>query len=464
MRQQLHRLLSGGTGRVLVVAAGLAYVLVAGWLMASVQFDLWGALAAGPAIAALAIVFVRRFFNDGLADLQRIALLGLLAKLIGALARYWVANDAYSGAADSNNYHAIGKVYARGFWDGIVTFVGLFPHTRGTAFIGELTGFLYAFTGSSKLAGNLWFSLLGFMGVAFCVKAAVIAVPGLLQRRYALLCFLIPSLVFWPSSIGKEAWMSLTLGATSMGVARFLTGNRAVGTWLWMCLGLLGASMVRPHFAGIWMAAFAMAIGGSLLTGHRAGQASGKRHNPLVLVGLVLVAVAGVTAMAKATTKYLLAANEGATVDDLVQLTTRRTEVGASRFVPMSITSPTDYPWAIFRTLTRPFIWEVSKVATVLAGVEATLVLVLLVVNVRRLLALPRLMNRYPFVTYCVFVCCLAALAMTTFGNLAILVRQRSLVMPALLLLVCLPTRREGAESTQGVVRSSPFLLASRSR
>ncbi|HNJ97015.1 MAG TPA: hypothetical protein PLV13_02740, partial [Ilumatobacteraceae bacterium] len=116
------------------------------------------------------------------------------------------------------------------------------------------------------------------------------------------------------------------------------------------------------------------------------------------------------------------------------------------------------------RTLTRPFIWEVSKVATVLAGVEATLVLVLLVVNVRRLLALPRLMNRYPFVTYCVFVCCLAALAMTTFGNLAILVRQRSLVMPALLLLVCLPTRREGAESTQGVVRSSPFLLASRSR
>ena len=32
------------------------------------------------------------------------------------------------------------------------------------------------------------------------------------RRRYALLVLFLPSLLFWPSSIGKEAWMTLALG------------------------------------------------------------------------------------------------------------------------------------------------------------------------------------------------------------------------------------------------------------
>ena len=32
-----------------------------------------------------------------------------------------------------------------------------------------------------------------------------IAIPGLERRRYAVLCVLAPSLVYWPSSIGKDA-------------------------------------------------------------------------------------------------------------------------------------------------------------------------------------------------------------------------------------------------------------------
>ena len=461
MRQQLQRLLASNTGAVLVVALGATYVLLLGWLMVSVRFDLWGAAVAAPVVGFIAIVFVRRFFRDDLSHLRRIALIGLVAKLCGTLTRYWVANDAYGGASDANNYHALGKSFAGGFWQGWVSFVGLVPHTRGTAFIGELTGFIYAFTGSSKLAGYLWFSLLGFLGVAFCVKAAAVAVPGLLQRRYAWLCFLLPSLVFWPSSIGKEAWMSLVLGATSMGVARFTNGDRSVRTLVWLGLGLLGASMVRPHFAGIWLAAFGLALVWSLLSGRRTRQHSGKRQNPLVVIGLVLIAVAGVAAMSKATTKYLLASGDDASVDDLVQLTTRRTEKGGSRFEAVSIASPTDYPWAIFRTLTRPVIWEVSNLATVLAGIEATLVLVLLVLNVRRLAATPRLMNRHPYVTFSLLVCCLGALAMSTFGNLAILVRQRSLLMPALLILVCLPTVKRPSSPPLSVEVSRTAVLDS---
>lgn len=451
MRQRLHVSLWRTPTDALVVGIGMLYLVVVGRLMATIRYDLWGAFVAVPVIAAIAVPLVRWFFRDDLAHLRRIAVIGLGVKLAGTITRYWVVNDAYGGFADSNGYHALGRTYAGGFWNGTVTFIGLTPHTRGTAFIGELTGFIYSFAGSSKLAGFLWFGLLGYLGVCFCVKAAAIAVPGLRQRQYAWLCYLLPSLVFWPSSIGKEAWMSLTLGAVSMGVARFTTGRRSLGTWAWLVLGLLGANMVRPHFAGIWLAAFALSTTWWLAAGRQDHQRVSQRQNPLVAVALVIVAVLGIVAMAKATTQYLLPSAEGSStsVNDLLVLTSERTSTGGSRFEQVSIASPLDYPWAVVRTLTRPFIWEVNNIPTTLVALEATFVLVLLGARLRHLSSLRRWANRNAYVLYCILVCILGSLAMATFGNLAILVRQRSLLMPFLMLLPCLPLISFGSSRPQ---------------
>jgi hypothetical protein len=200
--------LTGGITTWLVLAGGTIYVLLAGWMMAATPYDTWGVAVALPFIVAIGAAVAHHTFRRPLQHLRRAAMVGLAAKLAGTLARYWVANEAYGGSADSNIYHDAGRLIAGNFHDGYVSITGLIPHTRGTLFIHELTGFLYAFAGSSKLAGFMWFALMGYVGVVLCVKAATVAIPGLNTVRYAWLCFLAPSLVFWPSSIGKEAVIS----------------------------------------------------------------------------------------------------------------------------------------------------------------------------------------------------------------------------------------------------------------
>ena len=49
------------------------------------------------------------------------------------------------------------------------------------------------------------------------------------------------------------------------------------------------------------------------------------------------------------------------------------------------------------------------------------------------------MLRRSPFTVLHVLVVVMGALAYTSFSNLAILVRQRSLLMPSLLFLLCLP-------------------------
>lgn len=428
----------------LVVATGLTYLLFTAWAMTSVSYDVWGALIAIPLIAAMALPLVRYTFRGESRTILNIAILGLVAKLGGTLARYYVAVDAYGGAADSSAYHDAGRIIAGAAHDGSLTIIDLIPHSQGTGFIKELTGFIYTFVGSSKLAGFLWFAALGYVGAVLSVKAACIAVPGLLKRRYALLCFLMPSIVFWPSGTGKEAWMSLCLGAVSMGAARLFTGGSIGRVVLWIGLGAGGAAMVRPHMAAIWLAGVVLALVWAVLSG-RVGvstqRAGGRRA---LLIGVTIISLGALVGLAQVTLKYLNPPSESeASVTDQVSnvfdLTTRRTSGGGSELETVTVTGPLDYPEAIIRTLTRPMLYEASSLATLLPALEMTFFVGMLVYGWRSVLGLPRQLMRTPFVMYSTLVCIMFGLAFTTLANLAILVRQRSLVMPALLLFCCLP-------------------------
>ena len=429
---------------VLAVIVGLGYLFITAWAMSNVSYDVWGALIAIPLIAAMALTLVRYVFRGEPRTILSIAMLGLVAKLGGTLARYWVAVDAYGGAADSSSYHQAGRLIAGAAHNGSLTIVDLIPHSQGTKFINELTGLLYTFAGSSKLAGFLWFAALGYVGVVFSVKAACIAVPGLLKRRYALLCFLMPSIVFWPSGTGKEAWMSLCLGAVSVGAARLFSGGSIGRVVLWIGLGAGGAAMVRPHMAAIWLAGVVLALVWAVVTG-RVGvteqRTDGRRA---VLIGVTLVSMVALVGLSQVTLKYLNPPSESeASVSDQVSnvfdLTTKRTSGGGSELETVNVTGPLDYPEAIVRTLTRPMLYEASSLATLLPALEMTFFVAMLLYGWRSVLGLPRQLLRTPFVVYSTLVCIMFGLAFTTLANLAILVRQRSLVMPALLLLCCLP-------------------------
>ena len=432
----------GNTTSVVIVGAGLAYLLGTGLLMARASYDIWGAFVAAPVMAWIAVRLVQKTLAGDVAPLRRIAMVGLVAKAAGTAARYWVASDAYGGAADAFEYHATGKQLAGELYDGQRSIIDIIPHTQGTKFIGEVTGLLYSVVGSSRLAAFFWFSLLGYLGVLLTVKAACLAVPGLATKRYAWLCFLAPSLIFWPSSIGKEAWLSLMFGATAMGAARLFTGRpRAAVPWI-VC-GAVGAAMVRPHMALLGLAGLVVATVVGLVARRVGGTSRGGRPAVIVITLVALIALVG---LGRATLEFLNPDDDGSSksvtsqITDILDTAGERTDEGGSSFTPVRIGGPVDYPEAILRTLTRPLLYEIVNVETMLPALEMSCYVGLCLVAWRRLARLPLTMLRSPFVAYAAMVCLMFGLGWASFGNLAVLVRQRSLVFPLMLLLPCLPS------------------------
>ena len=70
-----------------------------------------------------------------------------------------------------------------------------------------------------RLGGFLVFAWIGFLGLLLFWRAFRIGVPDGDGRRYMILVLFLPSLLYWPSAIGKEAWMMLGLGLCAYGIA-----------------------------------------------------------------------------------------------------------------------------------------------------------------------------------------------------------------------------------------------------
>ncbi|MGB0112815.1 MAG: hypothetical protein WBP59_06310, partial [Ilumatobacteraceae bacterium] len=308
----------------------------------------------------------------------------------------------------------------------------------------NVTTLVYVITGTSKMAGFVSFGMLGFVGTVFFVKAACIAVPGLATRRYAALCVLAPSLVYWPSSIGKDAIMLLTLGIATYGIARLVSERAVLGPMLVTSAGLAGAAYIRPHLVGLWLAGAFPALLIALFRGR--GTSPGEQPRPLeraVFIPVVAAATIGLVLVSLATVRYLNPNADDslndASITDILDETTRRTEQANSSFDPPSIDNPVMWPYASIRTLTRPLPFEVRGSAQLFTSLELTLFLALCVASRRRLMNIPRLLINNAYVAFALTTLFLGGLAFTSFANLGILARQRSIVFPFLLLLVCLP-------------------------
>ncbi len=435
----------------LVVLCGAIYVLATGWGMFNLSFDIWGAFIVAPVLAGVGVLGLRRFLTGGQRALLPIAIIALFAKLAGAMVRYWVAFDAYGGASDSSSYHAAGSLLARQVREGRISIVELIPSELGTRFIDHLTGIIYVAFGSGRLSGFLMFSFMSFWGLVLFVKAAIVGIPGLAQRRYAALCMLAPSVLFWPSSIGKEAWMCLCLGLASWGGSHVVIGQWRGRTLAGLILGITGAGFVRPHLAALWAAGIAAGLLAGMLTG-RSGRGTRQRVTGVLLLGVAFV---GVFAVGTVAAKYLNPDPEETSVSgqvDAIQAeTSRRSTGGGSEFVPIPISSPLDWPYVIERTLLRPTPFEINSVATALPGFESAILVGILLLGWRRLLSLPRMLVRSPYLLASLITVFGFGLAFSTLGNLGILVRQRSLIYPLMLLIWALPIYRRAASRRPAV-------------
>jgi hypothetical protein len=436
------------------VAAGAAYLVVLGWAMQSLSWDIWGALVVTPVLALVSIPLINRAFTGELESLRPWVWAGLAAKFAGAVAGYNIRFEAYGGSADAGRYHATGKLLAGQFHDGTIGVFGLIPSGTGTEFLENLTGLVYVVSGTSRLGGFMVFSWMSFWGLVFFVKAAHHAIGGFATRRYAIAVFFFPSLVYWGSSIGKEAFVGLCLGVSAYGASLVLTRRGgAVRGFVLIAVGLVGAAYVRPHFAAIWAGAILIALVARVaLDAFRRSERGTDERRRSQFGTILLLAVAGIgfVIVAQITLSYLDPADDAAdetagqevVTDRLSNIFTKveeRTTQGGSSFDPISVSGPQDWPYAAFRTLTRPLLFEARGLAAALPAIEMTALLLAGVVSWRRLANAPKLMLTTPYLVFAALCVVTFGVAFASIGNLGILTRQRSLVLPLLLVFWCLP-------------------------
>jgi hypothetical protein len=249
-------------------------------------------------------------------------------------------------------------------------------------------------------------------------------------------------MLYWPSSIGKEAWMLFTIGLAAFGTARLLTGRpwrglALAGTALW-----LGA-LVRPHVTG--MAALALVVAYLVARPPRRMGALGPVVKLFALVALVGVAVL----LLGKTSSYLLEKGidpqEGVT--NVLGESGRRTGQGGSTFdAPSAIGSPVKLPLAIVTVFFRPFPFEAHNAQVAVTALESTLLLCLLLARRRGVWQALRHPRRRPYVAFVAVYSLLFVFAFSTISNFGILARERTQVLPFFLVLLAIPALRRGPE------------------
>jgi hypothetical protein len=367
---------------------------------------------------------------------------GMAFKLVASFARYFTLVDGYGGVGDAAKYHEYGVEYAQGI-------AAPLDDLRKTNFVRWTTGVLYNVIGTDMMTGFLVYGVVAFAGAYLWYRAAAEALPHFNRRWYCMFLFFLPSIAFWPSSIGKEALMQLGIGCAALGTAHLLRGRVLRGLLIAAPGGYLMWA-VRPHI----LAMVTLAAGAAYLVGRGRNENAGT--SLMRPIGMVIVATLCVFATTQAM-KFL--GMEEFSIDAIEQELgeqTDNTSQGGSRIddaQPVSLT-PLSVPQGAVTVLLRPFVWEVESAFQILASLEAAAVTLFLFNRFPSLVYSLRQSRRLPFLFYCWTLLALYSVAFSAIANMGLLVRQRSLVLPALFVLLCLTVPRESNDESAS--ESSP--------
>jgi hypothetical protein len=437
----------------ILIAAGVIVVL---WVAALIvmmnrtTYDYWGALLIAPALFAISLPMMSRQArreND-----RRVFWLfftALIAKFAFTLIRYYVSFELYN-KADARGYYRAGVEISHRFLAGDFS-----PHLKGTItetnFIKLITGILFTITRPTLLGAFFFYTWLAFLGAYCFYRAYVIAVPEGRRRTYAILLLFLPSILYWPASIGKDAWLMFVLGVATLGAAKVIAERMRSGLVLCV-LGLAGAAVVRPHVA----LAIAIGLAGAYVVRRQRSDRLGELAPFAKIVGLALP-VAGVVVLTILTLGYIthkgLSTQSG--IDTVLQQTQSTTSGGGSGFSASLPTTPQGAVKAAFTVLFRPLVIEATSIQTLASAVEGSFLILLTVVRIRWVLAALRSIRRQPFVVLAIGYLVVSIVALSTIANFGILTRQRTLLFPLYFVLITIPppvraARRKRSAGTDG--------------
>lgn len=405
---------------VLAVVVAMAAV---GWTMRTDR-TMRSGLFVIPAVFVLMFPILRRVGRGE----KRFDLAGLMACSLAL--RMVLLVPRTRGAVDAVAYHRVGMQLAdsfRHFQFGVDTG----RQVPGTGTIRYLSGLVHVVVFDDFFASMVVLTMLAFWGTWLFYKAFTIALPDAQHYRYAKLIFLWPSMLFWTSSLGKEAVMTFTLGLMALGFAMLIV-KRWSGLAV-LLVGVGGTVLIRPHVALVAVVAMFVVLlvpksaeGWSLGIGTR-------------VVGLVTVLVLGAI-LSRVTAEFLDLENlSNSSIDTALSSTEVMTDQGGSDFGAARVRSPVDYPVAVVTVLIRPFPIEAHTSESFATSVEGLVLGALLIGSYRQLWSIPRLSMRYSYVAFCTAYVLIFCFVFSVVGNFGILARQRTQVLPLLFVLVSVP-------------------------
>lgn len=420
---------SGGstfTVRAAAAAAALMWALFVAYLLQGSYDRAGGVLLfhlVGGGGAALTWLVARRTEPTAIV---RIIVAGWAAKMLGTLAHYYVLEVVY-GRGDANAYSRVGGDVAEALRSGQIQSPNPDARFVGTTFVEFVTGVVFAFTGQTTLGGFVVFSALGFVGMFLIYRAVRIAAPEIDERRFALLLFFLPSMIFWPSSLGKETLMLLSIGLFTYGAARLFT-HRGRGLPV-IAAGCALSAMVRPHITLMLVAALLLAT--VVVRSRRATQEIpiGKMLRVVLAAGLLVWAAVAAGSFLE------VDPTDTSAVGQALDSTGEQTDTGGSAF---SNVNPLLFPVAVVTVLYRPFPFEAGNLQAIIASFEATLLLGLTLHRRRDVWKALRSVRTSPTLAVALAYIMVFVYAYTGFNNFGLLARQRVQVYPFLIMLLCL--------------------------
>jgi len=376
---------------------------------------------------------------EGEPAMARILMWGLFAKFAFTVVRYYVINVVYSGNADAGVYSDGGAYLAPLYRAGqfVMEVPSLSSRGAETQRIAIVVGIIYAITGVSKYAASFVFAWICFVGQVLMWRAFKRAVPEGDHRRYALLVLFLPSVLFWPSSIGKEALMVGAIGVVSYGAALILGDRVRVGGVLTFLAGAGCLFFIRPHMAVIAL----VALGFASLVGTLAGFKRSASPRVFVVRVLALAVLVVAASVAVSQTSRVLGSDRNSDesgVSSVLAKTEEQTKQGGSEFAAVTVSSPVELPAGIVTVLFRPFPWEAHSLNGLIAAAEGLLLIGLFVVGRRRLITWATTVLKRPYLVYCTAYAFTFIVTFSYIANFGILARQRTQMLPLVLTMIAM--------------------------
>jgi len=373
--------------------------------------------------------------------LFQFGVLGLLSKLLASFARYQILIQVYGGNGDATRYDKAGSEYAWAVVSG-----GDIPELTElskTFFVERFTGWVYLGVGPDMLAGFFIYAILAFIGTYLWYRGtAEVLTVGFNRRRYFLLLMFMPSLLFWPSSIGKEALMLFGLGFFIWGASLAMRRRYFLALILCAASGWF-IGIIRPHVVALYAAAFVFAFVFGRLGPSKSTGGGLARGFVTVLAVLLLILVSSRALDFLGVEDLSTDAVQARVVEQ-----NRLTFQGGSSFGsgPVSLV-PSDLVVGVFTVFFRPMIYEAHSLLMMITALESTFLLLYLGVRFSSVWCGLKNLRRRPFLLFMLGAALLYGVAFSSFLNFGLLARQRSLVLPALFVFACIVPAERSEEA-----------------